>query len=113
MPCFDSSALATVSALPKVLPLGACDHLADSLPLKPLFESSCLISASNSAGNEKPGRRPVSCLYLATTLVPFEVIWSPHRMRRLAQIKTGAENKRHTNAHRPLTSLSPTRAIIP
>jgi hypothetical protein len=43
----------------------------------------------------------------------FGVIWKPHRMRRLAQIKTGAENKRHTNAHRPFTDHSPTEVSIP
>ncbi len=34
-------------------------------------------------------------------------------MRRLAQIKTGVENKRHTNAHQPLTDRSPTEVSIP
>ncbi len=34
-------------------------------------------------------------------------------MRRLAQIKTGIENKRHTNAHQPLTDRSPTEVSIP
>jgi hypothetical protein len=50
----------------------------------------------------------------ASILVLFEVIWSPHRMRRLAQIKTGLENKRHTNAHRPLTNggFNPTLSAI-
>jgi hypothetical protein len=34
-------------------------------------------------------------------------------MRRLAQIKTGTENKRHTNAHQPFTDHSPTEVSIP
>ena len=36
----------------------------------------------------------VFCLYFATNLRVFGVIWKPHRMRRLAQIKTGAETQR-------------------
>jgi hypothetical protein len=34
-------------------------------------------------------------------------------MRRLPQIKTGAENKIHTNAHQPFTDHSPTEVSIP
>jgi len=41
---------------------------------------------------------------VSTNLRVLGVIWKPHRMRRLAQIKTGAEKKRHTNPHRPLTT---------
>jgi hypothetical protein len=55
----------------------------------------------------------VFCLYLATNLRVFGVIWGPHRMRRLARIKTGGENKRHTNAHQPFTDHSPTEVSIP
>jgi hypothetical protein len=55
----------------------------------------------------------VFCLYFATNLRVFGVIWKPHRMRRLARIKTGAENKRHTNAHQPFTDHSPTEVSIP
>jgi hypothetical protein len=49
-------------------------------------------------------KKPVFCLHFATNLGLFEVIWKPHRMWRLEQIKLRSENKRHTNAHQPLTS---------
>jgi hypothetical protein len=34
-------------------------------------------------------------------------------MQRLAQIKTGVENQRHTNAHLLVTFHSPTEVSIP
>jgi hypothetical protein len=64
-------------------------------------------------GWDKRSSGTVFCLYFATNLRVFGVIWKPHRMRRLAQIKTGAENKRHTNAHQPFTDHSPTEVSIP
>ena len=36
---------------------------------RPLCESSCLVPASISAGNENPGKKPVFCLYFATNSI--------------------------------------------
>lgn len=67
-------------------------------------ESNSLIDGQTST---------VFCLYFATNLRVLGVIRKPHGMRRLARIKTGAENKRHTNAHQAFTYHSPTEVSIP
>src|SRR5271169_4686677 len=50
---------------------------------------------------------------LATNFSSFEGIGTPVESGDWRKLKMSVENKRHTNAHQPFTSLSPTEVSIP
>src|SRR6267143_2090059 len=50
---------------------------------------------------------------LATTSGQFDLFRNPHKRWRFFQMESGVDNKRHTNAHQPLTDRSPTEVSIP